>query len=372
MGNLSASLERWAVRGPAALLVVCSIIVSATYLTQLPRANPYRPDFTVFWAAGDLTRRDVQKVYRVEDMTAAQYEFTGGYKGPRPFAYPPSALLVFAPLSLLSFWPALLTLWIASLAVFVPICRRLAGWTGAALATTSFPVVFALASGQLTLILGSATIWAILSLEKRPLLAGGLLGVVAAIKPQAVMLAPIGLLAGGHRRALAAAIGAGCAMGGCAILAFGFNPWIDWLSSLREFPHLVDRLGLLPRGVTPTSIAHELGLSGWADIGLKAAGVAAGVALVIWAFRRQDTLLRIGAIILGGLLSSPYAVSYELAAYMPVAVAGLLSGRLSGVASALPMTGLLGVWAAPVAVAALLRSRIARPAVVVHARSRAE
>ena len=59
--------------------------------------------------------------------------------------------------------------------------------------------------GQSVLLVAGLTVLAVIELEHRPRLAGVLFALAAAIKPQAVLLAPIGLLAGGAFEALVSA-----------------------------------------------------------------------------------------------------------------------------------------------------------------------
>jgi hypothetical protein len=115
--------------------------------------------------------------------------------------------------------------------------------------------------------------------------------------------------------------------------------WFDWVGSLGEFTAIVHELRLEPYGVTPTSLAYLLELEGAPAKVVQALGVVAGIALVVFAFRRQDLLLRLGGLSLGCLLCTPYAMRYELAAFAPVAVAGLLSRTPWGVLVAAPLLG---------------------------------
>ena len=57
-------------------------------------------------------------------------------------------------------------------------------------------VVLAIVLGQTTLWIGALLIWGVWLLRERPLLAGLLFGIAAAVKPQFAILIPVALLAG--------------------------------------------------------------------------------------------------------------------------------------------------------------------------------
>jgi len=61
------------------------------------------PDFTIFWTAGRFALTDPSQVYNTKTMTVAQAWAVNPIQGPRPFSYPPSALLMMAPFGLMPF-----------------------------------------------------------------------------------------------------------------------------------------------------------------------------------------------------------------------------------------------------------------------------
>ena len=317
------------------------------------RADPFRPDYSVFWTASQIAMDDPSKLYETEYVTAAQSWLASPANGPRPWAYPPTALLIFLPFALLPFWLSYLLWNAASLAAYLMACRRLlAGWRLAA-TLISPPVVFATLSGQTSLLLAAATISGIAILGQAPILAGMLLGAAAAVKPQALILAPIALIAGRHWRAFGSFIGTGMAAL-AASLMFGFTAWIDWFFGLREFSLIVEELGLHQNGIALRSAAMRLGVGEFAVWTIQGAGVFAGIAFAWWAFRRDGLLERIAGLMGGGLLCSPYAMGYELAVLVPVGLALLFSNRPWGIVGGLPLTATMGWFTIPALLAATI------------------
>ena len=208
-------------------------------------------------------------------------------------------------------------------------------------------MIWCLLSGQTALLTGGLILLAVASLKDRPLAAGIALGIVAAVKPQALLLAPLALARGGHWHTMAAAAASAAAMALLA-LPYGALLWIDWIAALGDFALVVDAMDLHRMGISPASFAHAADLPEAARLAIQIAGAALGAALVWRAFATDDVSQRAAALIGGSILCSPYAMPYELAMLAPIAAAALLSARRWSLLAALPLTGFGGV-AAPLA-----------------------
>ena len=316
-----------------------SIRLAVPYLAP----GAYLPDYTVFWTAARMAAASPELLYDVQAVTRAQSWLTDPELGARPWAYPPSALLLFGPFALLPVWWSLLAWNLVSLAAFVAVASRFVRRWGLLLVLVSPPVVWCLLAGQTALMAGTAILGALLLLPTRPIVAGILLGLIAAVKPQLLLLAPVALAVGGHWRALAAAGVAGVLTGAASMLLLGWQPWLAWVRALGEFQAIIDAGRLHWLGLTPYSLAHVLGLARPLKLGFQLAGAALGLALVVHAFRMPDVRLRAAALIGGSLLGSSYAMPYELAMLAPVAAALLLSGPRWGLAATLALVGAVGL-----------------------------
>ena len=167
--------------GMVAVLALAAVWLAAFKLEhQIPFV-----DFQVLWTGGRMTP---DEAYR------------------QAFPYPPSALLLLAPIARLGFGLAG-PLWTGlTLAAFagvswrlLPECRRA---VGLALVVLTPGAAWAAVSGQASFLIGALVVSGTAMLERRPWLAGVALGAAAAVKPSDLVLAPVALIAGRHWRAL--------------------------------------------------------------------------------------------------------------------------------------------------------------------------
>jgi hypothetical protein len=318
--------DRTAVTYGASLLLLA---ISLVLLVPRLRDWPITPDFTILWAAARLAILRPHDVYNVAAVTAAQISLRPAV-GPLPFPYPPSALPLIAPFGLLPFWPAYWLWTFLSAAAFWTAARRVT--SGLLLTFLTPPMILALALGQTTLWIGALLIWGVILLPKRPLVAGLLFGVTAAIKPQFAILVPIALLAGRHWLALAGSAAGVTAM---LLLSLPFGPflWLDWTHVIGELPGIVSAYGLDRLGVSPMMALKLLGL----PLYLHAIFVGLAIWLVWRAFRTDDAGLQALILLSATLLATPYAIRYELAMVAPSLIDALLTGTARGLLIALPL-----------------------------------
>lgn len=304
-------------------IIAIGLLISALFIFRAVQMPSFTTDFTVMWTAGDWAN---SSVYHSATITEAQRWLTEpANSGPRPFAYPPSALLLFEPLGQIPFraayagWCALL------LGAFSYAAREhCSAWW---IALLSPPVVFGIWGGQPSILIAAALLWGLPRLSERPYLVGVMLGLCAAIKPQCVLLVPFAFAVAKEWRALIAFMGGGFAAVVVSVAVYGFEIWLNWLAFLPEFRSIVSSMGLHGSGVSPASIGPAFGLGHELSLAIQLFGICAGLALVIWGWRKSEAL-RLPALIIGGLLVSPYAMPYELAALMPYAASALLAGNL--------------------------------------------
>ena len=85
-----------------------------------------------------------------------------------------------------------------------------------------------LVTGQVTFLVAAMGLAGLSSLKTRPIVAGLLFGVAGAIKPQAMLLLPVALLAIGAWRTIAATAFAAMLVVFVSLLVFGVDAWIGW------------------------------------------------------------------------------------------------------------------------------------------------
>jgi len=231
------------------------------------------------------------------------------------YSYPPTLLVLTAPLALIPYVPALV-LWLCAgwlafyraLRIAMPEGRTLL----LALATPAVLInAIAGQNGTWTAALFGAGLGL---LDRRPILAGGFLGLLI-YKPQLGLLIPVALLAGRHWRACAAA--AATSAGFIAIAAIWFGPEIfaDYLRQVTALRHLIleDGTGVWHRMLSVFVMARRLG----ADVpaAYAAQAIAAAVAFfavaAVW-YRDASFGVRNATLVLGTCLATPYLQDYDL------------------------------------------------------------
>lgn len=296
--------------------VVATFALASLMVARLLVEQPAGPDFLCFWTGGRVALTAPERLYDFAYLTAQQgWPFGPGVM--RPYVNPPSALLLFAPLSTLPFWIGYAVLMLASLGVLTAAAIR----ARAPLWLLLLPsVAFTIFCGQLALLLVGLLLLG-LTFRDRPLIAGLLFAMAAVLKPQTLVLLPLALAAQGQGRTILVTGAVGLATCAVSALLLGTQVWIDWFATLPRFHRLVmETPDLLTAGITPhaTLIAH-----GWnGDLAYLLTPFAVWG---VWtAFRRDaawpDQLI---ALIGGALLISPYAMSYELALLAPAVAAYL-------------------------------------------------
>lgn len=277
-------------------------------------------DWGPLWVAGQLAWSDAASAYDFRLVSALQEPLFGPV-GDRPFVYPPSALLLFAPLSQLPFMLSYAVFILGSLALFERAARPLGPQV--ALMLLAPPVVLAAVAGQPTLFVVALVLFGLAQLDRNAVLAGVLFGIAGMIKPPLLLLAPVALAGGGYWRAfIAAGVTAGV-IGLLSLALFGLDAWLTWLSVLPGFRDLVIGFPpLLRNAVTPYAMAVRLG---WLPDAATALAALVAVPLALLAFARsRDLAVRLAALVGGALLISPYAMNYELAALAPALAAARL------------------------------------------------
>ena len=308
----------WTILIGTALFCALSVDVGAFVLPFLQNAH-YSGDFTVFWNA---SRTPIDSIY------AYPLPYDGGIEATGPYINPPSFLLFLYPFGILPFYWALVTWGLLGLTAFVAVSRHVVRPWHLAIAAISPPMFLALVSGQTTLFSSAATLFAMFVLPRRPLMAGAILGLIATVKPQAVLLAPLVLLVCNQWRALASALTAGLIVFGVSLALHGVDTWFGWLDALNRFQEIAAKPHMIGKGPTPATLAYMLGLDGLPCALLIVVGAAVGIVAAWRTFRTsEDPLLRLTALVAGSLLVTPYASPYEATPLLLLGAVMLLDRR---------------------------------------------
>jgi arabinofuranan 3-O-arabinosyltransferase len=202
--------------------------------------RPFGDDFINFWSGAYLAWHGrATEIYNPVAFHAFEQSVVGASLDGYRYSYPPVLLLLTAPLALMPYVPALLTWLAAGWYAFYRALRLAMPGQGTLLFALAAPAVFINVVGGQNGTWTAALFGGGLSLlERRPLVAGGLLGLLI-YKPQLGLLIPIALLAGRHWRAfMTAAMVAGLLLAVSAV-GFGTDVWGDYVRNLAVLRHMI-------------------------------------------------------------------------------------------------------------------------------------
>jgi hypothetical protein len=290
-------------------IVVLGLAIRAVYFAQ--SISFWDVDFFAIWSfAKFVFGAHVAEIYDNSKLLDFQMDL-GGYPIERPYAYPPSFLLMILPLSFLSFPLAFITWNIFTFSIyFVASFHR--RWRISAILLIIFsPAAIQNAwFGQTGFLSAALILGGFRLVATRPLLSGTLFG-LASFKPQLGVLIPLALISARLWRPLVAASATVAVLIVASSLAFGWSIWPMWLAKL---PAHAEWSGLVSISKWTTITASLIVLGSDLEVAriIQIAG-AIIVAAIIWAcFRRGITLLATAALLVGAVLATPYALVYDL------------------------------------------------------------
>lgn len=271
-------------------------------------------DFLCYWAASKLTLGGhAADAYNFAVHRQAELAVFPALEGILPFIYPPVFLLIILPLALLPYL-ASLTVWLVVTAGAAYAGLRAYGrpvgvpfWL-----VFAFPAfTLALGSGQNALLTVAIFAFGLALMDRRPLLAGILLGLLI-YKPQYGVLFPLALAASGRWRVFfGAALGAAGALG-LSWLVFGTQVWSAFLASTHMAEAMLNRQSSLSKQANLYLAVRVLGGPLWA-YGVQALLSGLSVAALVVAARRKADAHAFGALIVtAAMLCNPHLVDYDL------------------------------------------------------------
>jgi hypothetical protein len=321
----SARHGRWLTReriiagGQVLLLIELTLLVMlALFQHGITTAHASRTasDFVSFYAAGKLALAGTPGLaYDQAAHFLMEQRFTVPGAPYQFFFYPPVFMLLCAPLALLPYYVAFYVFEIATLAAFLLVMRQILrepgwAWAGPVLA---FPAIFwTFGLGQNAFLTAALFGGFTLLIDRRPVLAGMLLGLLC-YKPHFGLLAPAGLVCGGHWRAFLAAAGTVAALVLLSVALFGVETWQSYLIAFAGSDQVyasgrIDFAGV----VTPFGAARLLGFNRSASYLVQAfiTGSMALLVAMIWRLR-PNRGLRAATLLSATLLAVPLALLYD-------------------------------------------------------------
>lgn len=351
-----AWLTRERLRAYSLILIAVSVVAAAVWIALADRLvdrndKPIGTDFSNVWAAGRLVLDGHPEApYDPVRQHAAETDAFGGR--PVPFFgwhYPPLFLMVAAALALVPYGWALLIWTSVTLAAFLVTMRAILPRPETILLALAFPATFVnLGHGQNGFLTASLLAGALLLLDRRPVLAGVLIGLLA-YKPQFGVMIPLVLLVTLRWRVIAAA--AATVLVACAVTLalFGTKVWVAFAESTAFTREVVLEAGDTGWEKIQSIFSAVRMWGGSVDAAYAAqAALALAVALSIawlWRSRAADDL-KAAALACACLLATPYVLDYDLVV-LAVAIAFFARYGLAHGFRDYEISLLAFVWATP-------------------------
>jgi hypothetical protein len=332
------TLNKLAILGAfACVLTAIAYACTISWVSPFPRDATtlvVGRDFLNFWMYGRAAAAPgSNQFYDIDTYQRTLAALVGPDYPGQIWSYPPSVMLLAAPFGQLGYFPAL-ALWTAlSLAIFLGIGSRHVERRVLIIVLMSPAAVLALMSGQNSLITAAMLVAIFAWLDRRPVGAGILIGLLT-LKPQLGLLFPVILIASGRWRVFWAAAVTTLAIVAVTAALWGPQVWIEYVRT--GLP--VQNLSLLDPGLTaapfnPTIFmnARVAGLSYGVAMALQGVVALGATAAAFWCFRARrdaDPQVLMALFLACSLVVTPYLMSYDVTAMTLAVVALGRAGRL--------------------------------------------
>jgi arabinofuranan 3-O-arabinosyltransferase len=274
-------------------------------------------DFFQWWAGSQLAfGRNAAAVYDYSTFSAAQMLATKhppsvGYYS---YVYPPTMLLLFAPIARLPYVAGFFT-WVAgtlclyALALYAIVPSLLS----VVLALAPLPVGKSIYGGDATFLTAGLLGLSLVFISRRPYLSGICLGILT-YKPQFLVFFPLALVITGQWRVIVGATATASLLGGITAMVFGSDVWLLFLRSMRGHnPATLLSRNLDAMNQTVLGLMHQAGagaIAAW-SVHLAVTLLATAIAWQIWRRPVPDSL-KAAAFSIGALIATPYMLAYDL------------------------------------------------------------
>jgi arabinofuranan 3-O-arabinosyltransferase len=305
------------------LAVAQLFFLTACYAAGLwveePDGGGIATDFVNVWAAGHLAITGHAAaaydwpIHKLIEEAAVGHAFVG-YFG---WHYPPMFFFAAAGLALMPYTVAYMVWVVGTFPAYLAAIRAIVGHRIGYLLAAAFPAVLLnFIAGQNGFLSAGLIGGTLILLDRRPILAGVLLGLLA-YKPQFGLLFPIALAAGGYWRTFIAAGLVTALLAAASFLAFGDASWAAFWANIGHTSQAVLSEGEANWDKLQTAFGLSRALGGSAALAwtvqIALSILAAGVIAALW---RSSARFEIKAASLAtaALLATPYLYIYDLVA----------------------------------------------------------
>ena len=303
----------------AALLAGYAIFMAAGYFRRLWLVDTGSAgmaiDFVAAWAAGHLALAGrAADAYDLAALTREQMTVVASINGSYPWPYPPTYFLLAAPLAAFPYTVAALVWIVATFTAYLAAIHAILPRRSAVLAAAASPfVLWSMFTGQNGFLTAALIGGTLACLDRRPILAGILLGCLT-LKPQLGILFPVMLVLTGRWRVFGAAAVTTLLLAAASYLVFGAETWRAFFVALQTQSMTVLGGGV-PFYKQQSVFALVRVLGGGVGLAwvLHAAAALAAAVFTGWLWRQPvDQRLKSAALATAALIATPYLFLYDL------------------------------------------------------------
>lgn len=299
----------------AVIFVVWTALTLANPGRVDPAGNPFGYDFISTWSAARLALEGrAADAYDIRALLELHKQAVPGVTTIHPWPYPPWTQMLAMPLGLLPYPLAFILLIGGGLALWLHmLCAVVkdpnARWVALALPAALICFLF----GQNGFISAGLMGTALLMLDRRPWLAGVLIGLLA-FKPHLGVLVPVALMATGRWRTFVMAGAVVMTLAAASVAILGIDIWRAFFENLAQARVHVDA-GDLPRGMIPTPYAFALSIGAGSQAAMALQILCAlAAAACVWTVWRNETApfaIKAATLCAASMLVSPYMFHYD-------------------------------------------------------------
>jgi len=236
----------------------------------------------------------------------------------RYWSYPPHVVLFIWPFGLMPYLPAYVTWCVVGIALYLVACSSAIQRDRLLFLAVAPGIAVCVFFGQNGFYTSALLIGGLMCLDRRPVLAGVLFGVLT-IKPQLGLLLPVVLVLERRWITIAAAVATAALLVIATAMLFGWQAWIEfWQKVLPQQQYLTETgRGLLFVMVSSVYYAGRLlHLPDSVDWLLQGIVSVLAFAAVVWTYwKRRDPALSLALLVTATFLFTPYILNYDMVVF---------------------------------------------------------
>jgi hypothetical protein len=309
-------IQRFAALSLLATIAMVAYLFLTAHGTVDSFGRPLGTDFSNVWTAGRMALEGRAPLAWDWSIHFAAQQ-AAHHKADIPFYgwhYPPPFLLVAALLALMPYVPALIVWQASTLALALMTVRRILPHPGTTLAAIGAPVVLVcLGHGHNGFLTAALLGGGLFLLDRRPFVAGLLLGCIV-YKPQFGLVLPVVLLLGWHWRAIGGAVLSAGLLCALTLALWGWPVWAAFIHSLPLTQSVIIEQGATgwEKIQSVFSAARNWGASIPLAWGIQTVVTVIAVVGAMAVSRGTRPYVRNAMVIAAALLSTPYLLDYDL------------------------------------------------------------